>query len=108
MSPIIRITIESAELVAKMSKEKPGKPPAPYYNQVGWLWTVDANGNQEKHPSRIEFYAPRGADQKTQVAYPVGEYFLSPKCVQVRFGRPEIGFLELEPLKPAVSKAVNG
>jgi len=100
-SPIIRITVENAELILKHKKDGSSS----YYTQSAWLHTVDQNGNPNKYPERIEFYAPKGTDGKTQVPYPVGEYFLSPKSIKVRFGRPEIGFLELEPLKPTAKTA---
>lgn len=79
------------------------KPPFTVREQDGYAYTVDRNGEIERHPQKIVLDLEKG-----QTAYEPGFYTLAPQSVYVgKFGQLNLGRLHLKKLQaqPAVKAA---
>ena len=87
------IDIETSELQT-LNKKAGGT----YQLQLAYAHLVGRDGQPERYPREIKIF-PSRAPSGNPVAYPPGQYRLSPRSFSVNNGRLELGFASLDPVK---------
>lgn len=96
---MIRIEIESAEVITKSGVAAATGKPYTIREQDAWAYLVGQNGKPNKHPDAMKI-----ALERDQSPYAVGAYILDPGSLYVAsFGKLSIGRVRLNPLPVAAA-----
>jgi len=87
---MFEVTVESVDLETRNKKGG-----GTYQVQTAYAHTFTSEG-PKRYPEEIRIFPKRDAQGKTS-PYPPGEYVIHPKCLHVRNGFLELGFVELMP-----------